>query len=264
LQEKTELSLFREISLNLIDPPPVADRLEINDEAVKELSASIQQVGLLQPVLLAEKDGRYEIVFGHRRFLACQKLGRSTISAKIADHTPQQIAILRATENIQREDLTPVEEASAYARLTGELGMSNNEVAKLTGKSTGVIHRRMTLLRMPECLQTALHARQISVAVAEELNACTDTGYLEYLCEMAVDHGVTRMVAKQWVQDHAKSLRTGQQDVGGGGGLPANLGSQKIYTACETCEQAVDISEAKMLRICPECWKTIISNLGPA
>ena len=259
-QKKTSEN-YLEVSISEIDPPPEPDRLTISPEAVNELAQSIQAVGLLQPILLTAKDGRYEIVFGHRRFLACLQVGMGRIPARIVEYTPEQVMVARASENLQREDLTPIEEAKIYVRLTQQLGMSLEKAGQMTGKSAGVVKRRMDFLRMPESIQKALHQRKISISVAEELWACPDAVYQDYLLEMAVEHGVTKEVARMWVDDFKKSLRTKQQAGAGGGGTLSIFETPPIFVSCDTCRGPAEITEVKHLRICLTCYQTIVENL---
>ncbi len=252
---------FVDVKMSEIDLPQTADRINIAPEAVEDLAKSILQVGLLQSILLNKKDDKYEIIFGHRRFLACQQNGYSVISATIVEYSDKEVALARATENLQRENLTPIEEAYIYSRLVNEMGLSLENAGKMTGKSGGVVKRRMDLLRMSENMQNALHKKLISITVAEELQRCSDITYQEYLLEMAVDHGVTKDVARMWVDDHEKSLRTNQSAGEGGVSLGSVFETSPVFVACETCKGPVELSEIKVLRICPVCLKTIITNI---
>lgn len=252
---------YQEILITLVDPPNVVDRLEIPHKRIEELSESIREIGLLSPVLLARAGERYEIVFGHRRYLACSRLGMDKITARVVDYTKKEISVARATENLQREDLTPIEEGFTYSRLINELKMSLSEVAKKTGKSAGIIKRRIDLLRMPDSLKRALHAKKISVGVAEELWSCGDGDHREYLVEMAVEHGITVAVARQWVQDFRKSQRQAPAHVEEGGQGSMVAFSEKIYRACDTCQGPVVLDALKELRVCGDCYMTITTAM---
>lgn len=248
---------YQEVLITEIDTPKEEDRLEISAKTIEELSDSIREIGLLSPVLLSRSGERYEIVFGHRRYLACRRLGWVKIIALVVDYTQQQISVARATENIQREDLTPVEEGKAYARLINDLGMNITRVSAQTGKSAGVIKRRIEILRMPETFQWALHARKISISVAEELWSCGDEAHREYLLEMAVEHGITRAVARLWVQDFQKTARQ-RVSAGARGGQEPMVGfEEKIYRSCDICQGPVELGKVKELRLCGGCYEKI-------
>lgn len=250
------------IKMSLIDEPPVPDRIEILPEAINELAESIAQVGLLSPILITPRGDRYELVYGHRRYLAHKKLGLDEIEAHIRELTPEEVSLLRATENVQREDLTPIEEARTYNRMINDLGMSIEAVASKVGISPGVVRRRMSLLRMPDSFQVALHRKQVSIAVAEELWSCPDESYRDYLLEMAIEHGVTKNVARQWVQDFRKAARTNPDASEQGGPLPVTGFTEKIYRGCDACRGPVELSQLRELRLCPECYKFIVDAIN--
>jgi len=104
-------AVFQNVKMELIDRPEDLARLEIQSIEIEGLADSIRERGLQQPIKLARREGRFKIIFGDRRFLACQFLERKTILATVVDAEDNEIAIDRAIENIQRIDLTPVEEA---------------------------------------------------------------------------------------------------------------------------------------------------------
>jgi len=256
------LKKYTEVLIGKIDPPNEADRLEILPEKIDELAESIKEIGLLSPVLLSVSGERYEIVFGHRRFLACRQIGLDKITAQVVSYTPQQISIARATENLQREDLTPIEEGYTYSRLINNLEMSISEVSKKTGKSAGLVKRRIALLRMPESFKRALHANKISVGVAEALWSCADEMHREYLLEMAVEHGITVTVAHQWVHDFRKTQSKAPAHIERGGDGSVIDFTEKIYRSCDSCQGPVELSNLKEIRVCPGCYKIIIEAMN--
>ncbi len=159
----------RDVSLDLVDEPKGIVRMDIDPGYISELAQSISEIGLLQPILLAIDGERFEIVAGHCRYLAIQQLGLSTIRSIVRKMSPSEIGIARATENIARVDLTPFEEAATYRNLLDEYGLTLEQVSKKMGKTPGTIKRRMDILRMSPLLQKAVHKKQISMTVAEEL-----------------------------------------------------------------------------------------------
>ncbi|GAI89218.1 unnamed protein product, partial [marine sediment metagenome] len=114
MQENTERLKVESIRLDLIDRPRDPDRIEIGRVEVSELAASIKERGLLQPITVAERNGRYEIVYGDRRFLAYQELGLDEIACVVRKYDEGEIAVDRAVENLQRVNLTVLEEARSF------------------------------------------------------------------------------------------------------------------------------------------------------
>jgi len=249
----TEIDKIEMLEIDKIDRPVEGARLEINEEAIKELAESIKERGQLTPIRVQRRGDRFEVIFGDRRFLACVSLGKKTIKGIVVDMGEKDVLIDRATENIQRVDLSPVEEAEQYWILSEEGKVGFDKIGKMVGKSVGSIKRSMNILGMPEYLKVALHKGLISKAVAEELEGCPDESHKEYLCEMAVEHGITKAVARQWVNDYKKSLRGGQVAGDGGGGLEFSAPMEKTFVQCVLCEQPLEIQKAVHITVCPGC-----------
>jgi len=261
MAKKEALEQIVNLEMDLIDRPQKVARLEINEEHIKELADSIKERGQLQAIRVSKKGGRYEIIFGDRRYLATKSLGRDTIKAVIVSMNEKDILVDRAIENIQKVDLTPLEEAEQYQLLIEKMGVTYDKIAKVTGKTPGTVKRRLHILKMPAYMQAELHKGRISVSVAEELQDCPDEATKQYFVEMAADHGLTKTVARQWVADYRKSLRA----PGGAGGdtpPPQFHGEpEPIFTACFLCKGPVDVMKALRITVCPVCGKQLIEVL---
>lgn len=252
-----------DIELHTIIEPKAMIRMEIDKDYIAELAQSISEVGLLQPVLVAMDGEQYEMVAGHCRYLAHKKLGVSTIRAIVCVMDQDEIAVARATENLNRTDLTPIEEAATYQNLIEEHGMKLEHVAQKMGKTPGTIKRRMDLLRMPAILQKAVHKKQISMSVAEELWSIRSETSLEYYLSFAIENGCTKIVARQWAKDEADSVRRSQASgVQGGGEALSPLEPRPTYLPCDICHEPVELGKDKLLRICPSCGSAIKEGMG--
>ncbi|HUU53179.1 MAG TPA: ParB/RepB/Spo0J family partition protein [Candidatus Bathyarchaeia archaeon] len=248
---------IREIEISLIDSPEQSVRLEIADYEINELAESIREMGLLQPVLVHPKGVRFEVIAGDRRYLAHKKLGLNKIMCIVKDIPEEEIVWLRAVENIQRKNLTPLEEGSIYVALLNDKHFTIAEIAKKMGKSAGVIKRRMDILKMPDSFQRALHEGKINSGVAESLWSCPDAAKQEYFLELAIEHGITTEVARMWVDDFKKSLRGIIAEVEGGSSDYTPYQEQPIYRACDICKGPVNYKEIVDFRVCSECGKGI-------
>jgi ParB family chromosome partitioning protein len=251
--------IFREISLDQIDRPPDIVRMEINEVDLRELADSIRDRGLLQPIEVTPRGDKYLIVFGDRRYLAHKLLGLKRIMCRVEEMEESQVVIDRAVENIQRVNLTPFEEGHIYVGLVEKGGFSLDAIAGMVGKSPGVVQRRIDILRMPECFQRALHARSISLSVAEELWSCPDTAKREYFLDLAVEHGITQQIARQWVQEFKKAQRGSESGTGEGRGAESPYEDVPIYRGCDVCRDPVEYKDVKELRVCPRCNEGILS-----
>lgn len=254
---RTKKETFRKIKLDLIDRPEESVRMEIDQEEIENLARSIKERGLLQPIGVAPRGERFKLCFGDRRYLAHSFLDLTYILCKIMDIDDDQIVIDRAMENVQRVDLTPFEEGHIYIGLEQKAGMSVEEISKRVGKSPGLVQRRMDIMRMPDSFQKALHNKQISISVAEELWSCPDGAKREYFLELAIEHGITAMIARNWVQDFRKNMRKREEDVEGGGSPPMEYEDVPIYRACDLCKGPVDYKDLRELRICTSCHTLI-------
>ena len=129
---------IREISLDLIDEPVGVVRMEIDPEKVQDLAENIQQVGLLQPINVRPRGERFEVVAGHRRYKAFQVLSLEKIPCIVGDFDDVGSAVARASENLRRVDLTPIEEAAIYTDLHDNHDLSYERIGKFMGPSAGV------------------------------------------------------------------------------------------------------------------------------
>lgn len=250
-----------EILLVEIDEPSLVDRIEISPEGIAELAENISEIGLLQPVLLRPLKDRYEIVAGHRRFLACRKLGLSLIDAVVKEMTEQEAAIVRASENLARENLTPIEEAVIFGNLITNHKMSPEQVAKKFGYKPGTIRRRMDILKMPPPLQEAVHKKRISVTVAEELWPISDPSDLDYYLTFAIENGCTKETARGWCKEWKDSKRREKPAGDEGGQVFAPSEPRPVYVVCDLCTGPMEIGKETVLRVCPECYKLIKQNM---
>jgi ParB family chromosome partitioning protein len=163
-----------EIPTALIDPSPANPRAGLGE--IGELASSIASLGIISPLLVSPKDGRYEVVHGHRRLAAARSLGLSAVPAVVSTDTdPARVRAMRLAENIQREDLTPTEEAGAYAELMS-LGITGGQraLAKMVGKSDAHISKRLALLRLPAEVLCQIDSGRIALRDAAELTKLAD------------------------------------------------------------------------------------------
>ena len=140
-----------QIKLSMIDPKSDQPRKYFDKEALEELASSIAENGLLQPILVREYgDSRYQIIAGERRFRASKLAGLSEIPAIVLDKDDRKVAEIALIENIQREDLNPVEEAMAFRALIKEYDLTQEELSEKVGKSRSAIANTMRLLDLPD------------------------------------------------------------------------------------------------------------------
>jgi ParB family chromosome partitioning protein len=160
-----------QVPLELLDPNPFQPRQTLNAKALEELANSIRESGIIQPILVRRRDERYQIIAGERRFRAAQKLGLKTLPVTIRDVRDEELLELALVENIQREELSALEEAQAYQRLQAEFGLTQEEVAKKVGRERSSVANTLRLLKLPRELRELLAAGALAAGHARALLA---------------------------------------------------------------------------------------------
>jgi ParB family chromosome partitioning protein len=159
-----------EVDIDLIDPNPDQPRVRFSEDKLNELAQSIRSNGLVQPLLLRRvSNGRYQIVAGERRWRAAQRAGLHRVNAVVRSIPDSKLLELALIENIQRQELNPIEEAMAYQRLIHNMGLTQDEVAQQVGKDRSSIANYLRLLKLPEDVQQMLEDELISMGHARAL-----------------------------------------------------------------------------------------------
>ncbi len=163
-----------ELDIDLLRPNPVQPRQVIDEAALDALAQSIRSHGVIQPILVRRVGETYEIIAGERRWRAAQRAGLLKVPVVYRDVPDDKLLEVALIENIQREDLNPIEEAQAYRRLTDEFHLSQEEVATAVGKDRATVANYMRLLRLPLEIHQDLASRTLSMGHARALAGLTD------------------------------------------------------------------------------------------
>ncbi|GAI69014.1 unnamed protein product, partial [marine sediment metagenome] len=199
--------------------------------------------------------------FGDRRFLAYRKLGLTKIRATVVDASDEEIAIDRAIENLQRVDLTPIEEALQYQGMIDKLGMKAEDIERMIGRELRTVYRKLALLKYPEAVKGAVHTGKVSLTVAEVLMTCPNEPHRDYLFEMAIENGITVAIARMWVDDWRKS-QMARPSAGPEAGIGEPSGfDPKHYIACGLCNEPVEIGKLESINICAACLAQLYDML---
>ena len=155
---KTEIvkKVEQTLNINRIEPNKNQPRKEFNEDALQELADSIKQFGVIEPLVVVKRKGYYELIAGERRWRAARLAGLKEVPVVIKDYDDQQIVEIALIENIQREDLNPIEEAHAYERLIQEFNLTQDEVAERVSKSRTTVTNALRLLKLTEKVQQML------------------------------------------------------------------------------------------------------------
>jgi len=188
-------AFLREIAVADVSPNPSQPRVHFDEESLAELTASIQQVGVLQPILVRPTDGGFELIAGERRLRAASRAGLTTIPA-IVRSTDDLASVEQAlVENLHRQDLTALEEAAAYQQLVEDFELTHEQVADRVGKSRSGVTNTLRLLGLPPTIQRLLADGRLSAGHARALLGTPDRALQEDLAQLAAEEGWTvRMV----------------------------------------------------------------------
>lgn len=162
------------LKITEIEPNREQPRKDFNEDSLEELADSIREFGILQPLLVQKEKDYYKIIAGERRWRAAKKAGLKEVPVIIKDYTPQQVVEISLIENIQREDLNPIEEALAYKRLLEEFQLKQDEVAERVSKSRVVITNSIRLLKLDERVQNMLINDMLSAGHGRTLVSIED------------------------------------------------------------------------------------------
>ncbi|HZI21957.1 MAG TPA: ParB/RepB/Spo0J family partition protein [Gemmatimonadales bacterium] len=182
-----------ELAIADIRPNPYQPRRDLDPAALEELTASIRKAGLLQPVVVrqAPGNGSYELIAGERRLRACQALGWERIPAVKREVDDRTVLTLALVENLQRDDLSPVDEARGYERLIAEFNLTQQDVADAVGRDRSTVANALRLLKLPAAVLVLLHDGGLSVGHARALLALDDSRLVTSLAKEAVDAGLS-------------------------------------------------------------------------
>lgn len=180
---------LRELAVSQIQPNPFQPRRTFDTAALSELAESIKASGLLQPLVVRSNGKYYELIAGERRWRAIQQLGWAKVPAVVREADDQALLTLALIENLQRDDLTPIDEALGYQRLMDEFSIAQGEVARLVGKDRSTVSNSLRLLKLPAEVQQMLERRELTEGHARALLAISNAPELVKLAVLAFDEG---------------------------------------------------------------------------
>lgn len=228
-QQLADRDEIREIEIDLIQPGQQQPRTFFDEAKLEELAQSIRTTGIIQPLLVRPKGGLFELVAGERRWRAAQIAGLARVPAIIREIPDDRLLEFALVENIQRQELNPIEEANAYKKLIDSLGVTQDEVARRVGRDRTFITNYLRVLKLPTDIQALLEEEKLSFGHARTL--------------LAVQDPVTQRRFAQKIVKHNWSVRETEQRV-------KNLGERKLQPAKapQPLDPNVRAAEAKLRR----------------
>jgi ParB family chromosome partitioning protein len=183
---------IHQLAVELIDPNPYQTRTHVDGAALQELADSIKSTGVLQPITVrAVPGGRYQLIAGERRWMASKQAGKPTVPGIVRQVSNEQAMEMTIIENLQREDLNPIEQARAFERLSREFGLTQEQISLRTGKERSGVANYLRLLRLPEAVQAWLAGGHINFGHAKALMALDSPQAMTTMASRVVEKSLT-------------------------------------------------------------------------
>ncbi len=186
--------------IDLIDPNPLQPRMVFQPERLQELANSIKTNGVVQPLVARKRGGRFQLVAGERRWRASKLAGLDRVPVHVREVSDEQLLEITLVENIQREDLSPLEVAHAFERMVNELGLSHEQIAARTGKDRTTITNMLRLLRLPNDVQALVAERRLSMGHARAILGLPTAELQRKVGEKASSQGLSVRQVERLVQ----------------------------------------------------------------
>jgi len=245
----------KKIPLDLILEPRNAMRSYIDDEIFCRLKESIKEKGVINPILVRKMGNMYEIVTGHRRYLACKSLGMSEIPAVIIEADDKTADILKAHENFTQEQVNPLDKALWVLHLIERHDLTVEECAKLSGLSETSIRNSLLVLQGNEQVLQALRENKINFQQAIELNRMPDKSRIPYFLEITLKSGATASQIRQWRIEEENRIRA-EKEV-----PPEEIEKtynpqldQRLKMTCPICFKQVLPQDTMSIHLCFDCY----------
>jgi len=211
---------LRRVSIDAIEPNPLQPRGNLDADSLQELADSIREVGLIQPLIVRQMVGddregkppRYQLITGERRWRACRMTGLQQIDVIVKEATPRDMLELAIVENIQRDDLNPLEEATAYEHLRADFGLTQEQIAERVGRSRASVANALRLLRLPNDIKVLLADGQISEGHARAILMIDDEDQQRGACRSVTEKQLSVRQTEELVRRmNASAERTERQ-----------------------------------------------------
>jgi len=250
-------SSFQDIALSRIVPPKTPLRERADDEDVVTLADSIKKIGLLHPILVRKVGDKYQVVCGHRRYLACKMAGLEKVKCIVTDDNEESDLEKMLAENIARKDMSPLEEAHFFNEAIEKLDHTPHSLAETIGRTTDYVKKRLKILKWPVELQEAVHKKFINMAVGEQLAKITDEDVrMRYLSD-CIQRKISAVTVEQWVNMWLASKDYKEQGFTDPRQTPAAKKVADVYIRCETCGKQRLFKFVRSIVVCEDCLALI-------
>lgn len=236
-----------------IEPPTLAVRSSMEKDKLQELANSIKSVGLIQPIAVFKDGKKYEIIAGHRRYLAFELLKEKMIPCIVKADKPLTNEIAKIAENAMREDVSAFDEANFITDVMKKYKINQKDLARKLKQSDGWVSQRLSILKYPKVLLEALKEGKITFSCAREFARIQDSITISSWIHYAVTGGCTPSTAKGWVDEYIRDRKVLEQEKGIVEVPKTNGQAQVLKLPCYQCEKNFKIEELYVIRICAGC-----------
>jgi len=251
-------SSFQDIALSRIVPPKTPLRERAQDEDIATLADSIKKIGLLHPIIVRKVNSKYQVVCGHRRYLACKMAGLEKVKCIVTHDREEADLEKMLAENIARKDMSPLEEAHFFNEAIEKLDHTPHSLAETIGRTTDYVKKRLKILKWPVELQEAVHKKFINMAVGEQLAKITDEDVrMRYLSD-CIQRKISAVTVEQWVNMWLASKDYKEQGFTDPRQTPAARKVADVYIRCETCGKQRLFKFVRSIVVCEDCLALIL------
>lgn len=247
------MSTYRVVPLSSLSAPEAPLRHAMERGPLEELARSIAKIGLIEPIVVKEAPHGYEVKAGHRRLVACRMAGLGEVPVMIRDDDEETQAAVMLAENIQREDLTPIEEARALQKGRDVLGFSIEQLASQASKSEAWVRGRLELLSWPSIALEALADGRAKVSQLKPLVSIENEVERDRLLACAIDSGATAAVTTVWAQQAQGFASAAPEGMSGRSQALMGVGDVVVHMPCYVCREPRDAFSLQVLRVCGSC-----------
>jgi len=233
-------------------------REQVSTTSITELANSIKRHGLLQPILVSRgKRGTFQLIAGLRRLLAVKMLKQDRVKALVIDDEVQKNRLKSAVENIQRENVTAIEEAQYFRYLMDEYNMTEVDIAREIDKTVAYVSQRIRLLNSDKELQEAVATNTIDFSVAREIMTVENDALRKQFIDFATKSGATVEAVKKWKEAYAEMPEEEREAV------PVEEMAKKVaFAKCDFCAEEIPTQALAVFRICGDCAKTAVEAVS--
>ena len=245
---------------DLVEPVDQA-RTVITLEGLQELTDSIKEVGVIEPLIVVKKGDKFEVVAGHRRFLAAKAAQLAFVPCIVKEIEPKDMDTLKLHENFFREAVNAVDEARFFSRMHEQHSLSLAELARMCCRSESYIANRVRLLSLDPSVLSALESGVINFSQAVEIGKCQDEKIRAELLRVVVENGATVQSVRIMRDDYESRSRSGDEALRYEPPAPGHYEPVKHMVRCPVCKRTVDITEIFPLSVCNRCHDEMVNSL---